>query len=98
MKKFESKFACHKKVPLDLEEHEEFAAALREAQKLLEPWVERFHHAYSVNGKEVKELRQVLRLLSSTICCTQDNHWYAITDKGQGHNCPYYGKGKVAWI
>lgn len=99
MKKFELSPKDFRKFALDANEHEEFALALREAQKLLEPWVQRFYHAYPVNGKEVKELLKTLRLISSTICSTQDNHWYSsIGCEVDKRKNPYYGQGKIAWI
>jgi hypothetical protein len=99
MKKFDISPKDFRKFPLDKEEHVELAADLRAAQKILEPWVQRFYHAYPVNGKEVKELIKTLNLLSSKICSTQDSHWYSLKEtEVDGHNCPYYGKGKSAWI
>ncbi len=94
-----------KKFLLDLDEHAELANDLRIAQNILEPWVERFYKAYSVNGNEVKQLKTVLNLLSSKICDTQDNYWYeqlCENEKklvGTEHSTsPYYGKGKIAWL
>ncbi len=99
MKKFNKDKKSFKKEPLDLMEHKELAKDLRKAQEVLEPWMERFYHAYSVNGKECKEIKKALNLLSSKICCTQDNHWYALEEsKTEGNNTPYYGSGKCAWI
>lgn len=99
MREFNLSPSNFKKFPLDKEEHLELARDLRKAQEILEPWMQRFNHAYSVNGKEVKELWKVLNLLSSKICDTQDNHWYRLEEaKEDGHISPYYGKGKVGWI
>ena len=82
------------KKPLSKEEHFSLAKDLRNAQECLEKWSERFYNAYSVNGKEVKELHKVLHLLSCTICDTQDNHFYLNVEN---EKTPYYGDGKIAW-
>jgi len=104
MKKFNKNPKDFRKEPLSFEEHEELAKDLKMAQQILEPWMDRFYHAYSVNGKECKHLHNVLNLLSSKICNDQDNHWYTLPtdslsedDPNRAHNSPYYGKGKVAW-
>ena len=96
MREFKRNYKDFTKEPLDHEEHRELASDLRKAQEILEPWMNRFNNAYSVNGKEVAELRRVLNLLSSKICNTQDNHYYKLPD--DGHRSPYYGEGKCAWM
>lgn len=83
-----------KKIPLTIDEHLKLAKDLRAAQEILQPWLDRFYKAYSVNGKEVNQLWRVLNLLSSQICNTQDDQWFRITDK----KTPYYGNGKRAYI
>ena len=85
------------KKPLSKEEHIQLAKDLRKAQEILEPWMDTFYKTYPVNGKECRELKTVLNLLSSKICCSQDNHWYKIPYGDQDHKTPYYGSGKVAW-
>jgi hypothetical protein len=85
-----------KKIPFTLEEHESLANDLLKAQKLLEPWMDKFYTAYSVNGNECKDLHNVLKLLSNKICDHQDKAWYAL--KNNGHKSPYYGLGKTGWI
>ncbi len=97
MKKFNKSSRNFKKTKLDIDEHKELALDLRKAQEILEPWVNRFYIAYSVNGKQVAELKKVLRLLSSTICSTQDNEFYNDCHTNE-HDSPYYGSGKIAWI
>lgn len=96
MKKFTRNYKNFRKEPLDKDEHFELASDLRNAQEILEPWVNRFNNAYSVNGKEVAELKKVLNLLSCKICNTQDNHYYKLP--GNQHDSPYYGEGKCAWL
>ncbi len=103
MKKFDKNPKDFKKEELSFEEHEEFASDLLKAQNILQPWVQRFYYAYSVNGKEVKQLINVLNLLSSKICCTQDDVWWTKQKKTYkdnkfcGKDSPYYGTGKIAW-
>jgi len=70
-----------KKVELDFDEHDELAHDLEIAKQILEPWLERFYKAYSVNGKEVKELKKVLNLLHYQISVTQDYHWFKKLNK-----------------
>ena len=85
-----------KKKPLSKEEHENLAKDLVNCQKLLEPWMDRFYDCYPCRGKECRQMRSVLNLLSSKICDLQDNHWYKLED--EGHKSPYYGPHKNAWI
>jgi hypothetical protein len=86
-----------RKEPLSFEDHEELADDLRKAQEILERWVQRFNYAYSVNGREVKELKMVLNLLSSKICCTQDDWYQQLPELEDDQKSPYYGNGKKAW-
>jgi len=88
-----------KKVPLSIQEHEELALDLAKAQKILEPWVDRFYKAYSVNGREVAELKKTLNLISSKTPCLQDDHWYHLPEEQKKSNSsPYYGIGRIAWM
>lgn len=88
-----------KKEKLSCDEHFNFAADLEKATRILGPWMQRFFDAYPVNGKECRELKNALRLLSSTICCTQDNHFFKLSEEErQDAKTPYYGKGKIAYI
>lgn len=88
----------NKKKPLTKQEHLECAKALRDAQKLLEPYMERFWEAYPVKDKRCKDLRTVLNILSSKLCCDLDTDWYNLPETNEdGHNTPYYGSGKIAW-
>lgn len=96
MKEFKRNYKDFRKEPLDRDEHIEFAKDLRKAQEILEPWANRLNNAYSVNGKEVAQLKTVLNLLSSKICNTQDTHYCRLAN--EGHPSPYYGDGKCAWI
>ncbi len=92
-----------KKIPLSFDEHKKLAKDLRSCQDILEPWVGRFYKCYGVKSPEVMELKKVLNLLSSKICCSQDNAWYELQkytfkdDENWGKDSPYYGKGKIAW-
>ena len=87
------------KEKLNCDEHFDLAKDLQKATKILEPWMQRFYDAYPVNGKECRELKKALRLLSSTICCTQDNHFFKLdAEERQETKSPYYGNGKIAYI
>ena len=92
MKKREDMPKGQKKIPLDLQEHEELAADILKVTEILSPWVNRFYKAYSVNGKEARQLLQALQIISSQICCIQDSHWYKCC-KDDTKKSPYYGNG-----
>ncbi len=89
--------------PLTFEEHEKLAKDMRQAQEIMEPWLERLWQAYGVKSKDASQLFQVLNLLSSKMCCQLDNRYYEIHateeehEKFIGHRSPYYGSGKVAY-
>ena len=87
------------KKKLTCDEHFDLANDLQKVTQILDPWMQRFYDAYHVNGKECRELKNALRLLSSTICCTQDNHFFKLDEKErQEAKTPYYGNGKIAYI
>ena len=87
-----------RKNPLSKKEHLELALKMREAQKILEPYMDRFYEAYPVKDKRCRILRSILHMLSSTLCNELDNDWYNLPESNEdGHNTPYYGSGKISW-
>jgi hypothetical protein len=102
MKKIDKFPKNFKKTPIDFHEHKELASDLIKAQEILEPWMDRFYLAYSVNGKEVKNLHSVLKLLSSIIRFEQDYHWSKLhiecSSLDERLKSPYYRSGKCGWI
>ncbi|HKM81884.1 MAG TPA: hypothetical protein VJY15_13085 [Candidatus Acidoferrum sp.] len=84
-----------KKIPLTREEHKLLAEHLLVAQKILEPWIDRFCDAYSVKGKEVNDLKKVMILLSNKICYSQENYWLNLT---KDYKSPYFCKNENFYI
>lgn len=85
-----------KKVPLTIKEHRMLAEDLRDALVIMEHWVDRFYTAFSVKGKEVKQMERVIGLLRTDMPLTLDNSWYRIpveefgVTTNQHLRSPYY--------
>lgn len=89
-----------KKNPLSIQEHLAFSKDLLVSQQILEKWVQRFYDAYPVNGKECKQLLQVLVLISSRICSLQEKRWFELPlNTRKEMKCPYYDdNARARWI
>ena len=77
-------------------EHVELANDIAKCSHILTPWLSRLYKAYRKNSKENNDFKKMLRILTSTICCTQDFHFFELPDDQiKQDKSPYYNNGII---